>query len=130
RERIRTVRSWRGGPVRYDCVFVEEDADQPSFRGLLAARVLLFFSFKHNGIVYPCAAVTWFSVGESPCLDVGIWMVKPDLDGRGQRVLDIIHLDSILGHTLYQSTHTASLDSFRAYYVNKYADHHSHEIAF
>ncbi|KAF8173558.1 hypothetical protein K438DRAFT_1610723, partial [Mycena galopus ATCC 62051] len=23
-----------------------------------------------------------------------------------------------------------SLDSFKAYYINKYADHHSHEIAF
>ncbi|KAF8193121.1 hypothetical protein K438DRAFT_1934856 [Mycena galopus ATCC 62051] len=142
RERIRAVRSWRGGPARYDCVFVEEDADQSGFRGLLAARVLLFFSFKHNGIVYPCAAVTWFSaVGESPCPDVGMWMVEPDLDGRGQRVLDIIHLDSILrgAHLIpiYGNSylprhikHTASLDSFRAYYVNKYADHHSHEIAF
>ncbi|KAJ7312726.1 hypothetical protein DFH08DRAFT_791300 [Mycena albidolilacea] len=142
RERIRAVRSWRGGPARYDCVFVEEDADQPGFRGLLAARVLLFFSFKHNGVVYPCAAVTWFStVGESPCPDVGMWMVEPDLDGRGRRVLDIIHLDSILrgAHLIpiygdsYLPRHikrTASLDSFRAYYVNKYADHHSHEIAF
>jgi hypothetical protein len=129
------------GPARYDCVFVEKDADQPGFRGLLAARVLLFFSFKHNDIVYPCAAVTWFSaVGESPCPDVGMWMVKPDLNSRGQRVLDIIHLDSILhgAHLIpiYDDSylprhikHTASLDSFCAYYVNKYADH-SHEIAF
>ncbi|KAJ7692795.1 hypothetical protein B0H14DRAFT_3662741 [Mycena olivaceomarginata] len=112
-----------------------EDADQPGFRGLLAARVLLFFSFKHNDIVYPCAAVT------CPCPDVGMWMVEPDLDGRGQRVLDIIHLDSILrgahlipiygdSHLPRHIKHTASLDSFRAYYVNKYADHHSHEIAF
>ncbi|KAJ7359394.1 hypothetical protein DFH08DRAFT_686770 [Mycena albidolilacea] len=124
-----------------DCVFVEEDADQPGFRGFLAARVLLFFSFKHNGIVYPCAAITWLSaVGESPCPDLGMWMVGPDLDGRGRRLLDIIHLDSILhgAHLIiyddsYLSRHikhTTSLDSFRAYYVNKYADHHSHEIAF
>ncbi|KAJ7913802.1 hypothetical protein B0H13DRAFT_2465411 [Mycena leptocephala] len=37
------------------------DPDLPGFRGLLAARVLLFMSFKHLGITYPCALVTWFS---------------------------------------------------------------------
>ncbi|KAJ7201741.1 hypothetical protein C8J57DRAFT_1064543, partial [Mycena rebaudengoi] len=53
----------------------------------------------------------------------------------------IIHLDSILrgAHLIpiYGDSylprhirHTASLDSFRTYYINKYADHHSHEIAF
>ncbi|KAJ7934801.1 hypothetical protein B0H13DRAFT_1854799 [Mycena leptocephala] len=53
-ERIRTVRSWRGGAARYDCVFVEGNPDLPSFRGLLAARILLFMSFKHDSITYPC----------------------------------------------------------------------------
>ncbi|KAF8202672.1 hypothetical protein K438DRAFT_1580938 [Mycena galopus ATCC 62051] len=53
RECIRAVHSWQGGPVQYNCVFVEEDADQPSSRGLLTAWVLLFFSFKHNGVLYP-----------------------------------------------------------------------------
>ncbi|KAJ7939183.1 hypothetical protein B0H13DRAFT_2226282 [Mycena leptocephala] len=28
--------------------------DLPSFRGLLAARILLFMSFKHDSITYPC----------------------------------------------------------------------------
>ncbi|KAF7350001.1 hypothetical protein MVEN_01301600 [Mycena venus] len=41
-ERIRAVRSWRGGAARQDCVFVEGDPDLPGFRGLLAARVLPF----------------------------------------------------------------------------------------
>ncbi|KAJ7036423.1 hypothetical protein C8F04DRAFT_954003 [Mycena alexandri] len=142
RERIRAVRSWRGGSARYDTIFVEQDATLPGFRGLLAARVLLFFSFKHANIKYPCALVTWFSaIGDEPCPDVGMWMVEPDTDNRGQRIMDIIHIDSIL-----RSAHlipvfgddflprnfkfTASLNSFRAYYINKYADHHSHEIAF
>ncbi|KAJ6617373.1 hypothetical protein B0H10DRAFT_2176466 [Mycena sp. CBHHK59/15] len=85
RERIRAVRSWRGGAPRYDCVFVE------------AARVLLFMSFKHLGVTYPCALVTWFSaIGDEPCPDVGMWMVEPDVDHRGRRVLDIIHIDTIL----------------------------------
>ncbi|KAJ6558960.1 hypothetical protein B0H10DRAFT_2240667 [Mycena sp. CBHHK59/15] len=67
REHIRAVRSWRGGAPRYDCVFVEGDPDPPGFRGLIAARVLLFMSFKHRGVTYPCALVTWFSaIGEEP----------------------------------------------------------------
>ncbi|KAJ7928693.1 hypothetical protein B0H13DRAFT_2228890 [Mycena leptocephala] len=88
-ERIRAVRTWRGGAARYDCVFVEGDPDLPGFRGLLAARVLLFMSFKYRGSVIPCALVTWFSaIGDEPCPDVGMWMVEPNLDHRGQRVMD------------------------------------------
>ncbi|KAJ7434405.1 hypothetical protein FB451DRAFT_1467623 [Mycena latifolia] len=142
RERIRAVRSWRGGPPRYDCVYVEQDTEKPGFRGLLAARVLLFMSFKHEGVEYPCALVTWFSaITDEPCPDVGMWMVEPDLDHRRRRVMDIIHVDSILrgahlvpifgDHFLPRHfKYSSSLDSFRAYSINKYADHHSHEIAF
>jgi hypothetical protein len=142
RERIRAVRSWRGGAPRYDCLFVEQDPDQPGFRGLLAARALLFMSFKHNGIEFPCALVTWFSaIGDEPCPDIGMWMVEPDVDHRGQRMLDIIHIDTILrgAHLIgiygedflpRYFPHSASLDRFKAFYINKYADHHSHEIAF
>ncbi|KAJ6531551.1 hypothetical protein B0H10DRAFT_2171470 [Mycena sp. CBHHK59/15] len=141
-ERIRAVRSWRGGPARYDCVFVEGDPDLPGFRGLLAACVLLFMSFKHRGITYPCVLVTWFSViRDEPCPDVGMWMVEPDVDRRGQRVMDIIHVDTILRgahligiygdsflprHFKYSET----LDRFKAFYINKYADHHANKIAF
>jgi hypothetical protein len=142
RERIRAVHSWRGGAARYDCVYVEEDTNQPGFRGLLAARVLLFMSFKHRGVDYPCALVTWFSeIGDEPCPDVGMWMVKPDLDHRGRRVMDIVHIDSILrgAHLIpifgddfvpLHFKYSSSLDSFKAFYINKYADHHSHEIVF
>ncbi|KAJ7729370.1 hypothetical protein B0H14DRAFT_2218951, partial [Mycena olivaceomarginata] len=64
---------------------------------------------------------------ESPCPDVGMWMVEPDLDERGHRVLGIIYLDYIMrgvhlipiyGDSYRHIKHTASLDSFRAYYVN------------
>lgn len=141
-ERIRAVRSWRGSAPRYDCVFVEGDPDLPGFRGLLAARVLLFMSFKHLGITYPCALVTWFSaIGDEPCPDVGMWMVEPDIDHRGQRIMDIIHVDTILrgAHLIgiYGDSflprhfkHSETLDRFKAFYINKYADHHTHEIIF
>ncbi|KAJ6630166.1 hypothetical protein B0H10DRAFT_2362304 [Mycena sp. CBHHK59/15] len=142
RERIRAVRSWRGGAPRYDCVFVEQDPDQPGFRGLHAARVLAFMSLRHSGIAYPCALVTWFSaIGDVPCPDVGMWMVDPDLDAAGKREISIIHLDTILraAHLIpvygdepvpRHFKHYDSLDRFAAFYINKYADHHSHEIAF
>lgn len=48
------------------------------------------------GITYPCALVHWFStVGDSPDDETGMWMVEPDFL-RGKRVLEVIHLDSIL----------------------------------
>ncbi|KAJ6599646.1 hypothetical protein B0H10DRAFT_2322680 [Mycena sp. CBHHK59/15] len=142
RERIRAVRSWHGGPPRYDCVFVEGDPELPGFRGLIAARVLLFMSFKYRGVTYPCALVTWFSaIGDEPCPDVGMWMVQPDVDNRGRRVMDIIHVDTILrgAHLIgiYSENflprhfkYSESLDRFKAFYINKYTDHHAHEIAF
>ncbi|KAF7350244.1 hypothetical protein MVEN_01327900 [Mycena venus] len=142
RERIRAVRSWRGGAARYDCVFVEQDTEKVGFRGLHAARVLAFMSLKVSGVVYPCALVTWFSaIGDEPCPDVGMWMVEPDLDADGEREMSVIHLDSIL-HAAHlipvygddpvprYFKYTRSLDLFAAFYGNKYADHHSHEIAF
>ncbi|KAF8809162.1 hypothetical protein BYT27DRAFT_7255031 [Phlegmacium glaucopus] len=143
-ERIRSVRSWYGGAPRRDCVFVgNTDSDAPGFEGLLVARVFLFFSFKHEGITYPCALVHWFStVGDGPDDETGMWMVEPDFQ-RGQQVLEVIHLDSILrgahligvaGSQFLPSdplfNFSRSLDAFKTFYVNKYVDHHAHEIAF
>ncbi|KAF8800035.1 hypothetical protein BYT27DRAFT_7236140 [Phlegmacium glaucopus] len=142
RERIRAVDSWRKGPARHDCVFVEHNPDLPGFRGLYLARIRSFFSITHNKVKYPCALVYWFStVGNSPCPDTGMWMVEPDFDQTGNRAMSVIHIDSILrgAHLMgvYGSQHLPhhlkfnhTLDAFRYFYVNKYIDHHSHEIAF
>jgi hypothetical protein len=64
----------------------------------------------------------------------------PDVD-RGRRMTSIIHVDSILrgahligvaGPNLIPRTLTFSdsLDAFHLFYVNKYTDHHAHEMAF
>src|SRR6267378_770966 len=92
-EQIRSTRSWYGGAPQRDCVFIgNTDSDAPGFEGLLVARIFLFFSFKHEGITYPCALVQWFStVGDGPDDETGMWMVEPDFQ-RGQRVLEVIHL--------------------------------------
>lgn len=142
KERIHSTRSWRNEGARRDCIFAEKDST-PGFEGLHAARVLLFFSFSHLGVIYPCALVSWFTpLGTEPCEDTCMWIVEPELDMDGAPAICVIHLDSILrgahlipvyGDDLLppdKVKHTNLLDLFTAYYVNKFADHHTHEIAF
>jgi len=141
REYIRAAPTWRGHFPRHDCVFVEREPNEEGFRALGVAQVHFFFSFEFNNILYPCALVRWFETyGNSPCPDTGMWMVKPDTE-MGQRICSVIHIDSILraAHligvygkkTLPEGfKHYHSLTAFKLYYVNKYADHHAHEIAF
>jgi hypothetical protein len=146
RERIRSTRSWYGGRPRRDCVFIgnSDSPDAPGFKGLLVARVYLFFSFVHDGVYYPCALVHWFStVGDTPDDETNMWVVEPDYLAGRKRFLAVIHLDCILrgAHLIgvpgpnFLPAHPkvdcfTALDSFKSFYVNKYADHHAHEIAF
>lgn len=64
KERICSNPSWYGHP-RYDTITVVLDDTAPSFQSMSAARVLLLFSFTHEGFVYPCALVltlAWYLV--------------------------------------------------------------------
>ncbi|KAJ7573920.1 hypothetical protein C8J56DRAFT_1065438 [Mycena floridula] len=94
-------------------------------------------SAQHQ-ITYPCVLVWWYSrVADEPDDEMGMWIVKPDIGDAG---LDVIHLDSVLqgAHLIGragtdfmpQIKFTDALDAFQFFYVNKYADHHVHEIAF
>jgi hypothetical protein len=139
RERIRSCPLWRGKAPRRDCAFIVEDEEKPGMRGMNVARIQLFFSFTHNNKLYPCALVQWFSrIGRSPDFETGMWKVRPDVR-HGQRLCSVVHLDSILrgvhllpifgrGFLPVNFDYTYSLDAFAAYYVNHFADHHSHEI--
>jgi hypothetical protein len=110
-------------------------------RGMTVARVLRFFSFRLGGVTYPCALVHWFTTfGDTPDPDNGMWIVEPEYD-NGYRSVSVIHVDSIVraAHLLpiFDSSpversfhYTRTLDIFCAFYVNKYADHHTYEIAF
>jgi hypothetical protein len=81
-ERIRAVDSWYRKP-RYDCVLVG-NSEEPGLRGYHVARVLRFLSFRHEKITHECALVHWFSlVGNEPCADTGMWVVKPDFYTHG-----------------------------------------------
>lgn len=141
-EHILATPCWRKAQGRYGCVLLEKDHMLPRFRGLHVVQVHLFFSFKYNQKQYPCAMVQWFApIGDCPCKDTGMWMVEPDLDHDGECVTTIVHLDSIVrgAHLIpifssafipHELHFSKTLDAFRAYYINKYADHHMHTIAY
>ncbi|KAF8258465.1 hypothetical protein EI94DRAFT_1780909 [Lactarius quietus] len=139
RERI-SGRPWR------DCVFIgnSDSPDAPGFKSLLVAQVYLFFSFKYDDVLYPCALIHWFStVDDTPDDESTTWIVEPDYLPGNKPFLEVVHLDSILrsahligvaGQNFLPSypklDFLMALDLFRSFYVNKFADHHAHKIAF
>lgn len=147
REMIRSAPCWKKGEVaapRRDCVFVAKGGFeiQDGFRGLNVGRVYLFFSFSLRGTTYPCALIHWFETyGDDPDPDTGMWITQPEYNAQGFRNMAVVHLDSLVRGALLMPIFgkafvseslkfTQMLDTFGAFYVNKYADHHSHEIAF
>ncbi|KAG1742043.1 hypothetical protein EDB19DRAFT_1895037 [Suillus lakei] len=139
---IHSTPTWHNGPAHHDCVFVEHDPTLPGFQSLYVAQVILFFSFHFCGVDYPCVLVRWFqTIGDQPCPNTGIWMVEPEFDVDGQRLISVIHLDTILhpAHLIpiygndyidHDMQHSDSLLAFVAFYVNKFSDYHAFEIAF
>jgi len=146
RERIRCTRSWQNTGPRQDCAFVMDDSSKQGMRALRVVRVKMFFSFTFRGVEYPCALVEWFkTIGLAPDKVTGMWKVKPDIDGTGaarHRSTTVLHMDTFLRGAILLPAHNGSqfmphdfhhsytLDVFEAFYVNKYADHHSNEICF
>jgi hypothetical protein len=142
KQRIRSIPHWRQGPPRHDCIFIKKDSELDGMRGLHVAQVLLFLSFTSRHILYSCALVHRFViVGDAPCSDTGMWIVKPEMEVDGTRVTSIIHVDSILrgAHLIgvygeqflpRDFSYSDSLTAFKAYYVNKFIDYHANEIAF
>lgn len=141
RERLRCTPNWRSTGPRHDCAFVAQDDSKPGLLGMSVVRLHLLFSFKYEGKIYPSALVAWFDrYGRQPDPDTGLWIVRPDLRGRRQEpFLSVIHLDSLLrgAHLIpvYGPTflppefqYQDSLDSFRAFFVNKFIDYHTHEL--
>ncbi|KAK1220287.1 hypothetical protein PQX77_016952 [Marasmius sp. AFHP31] len=143
RETIQATPSWRKGGRRYDCVFVEVDTEAEGMRGLTALRVRLFFSFEYCGQLHECALVEWFlTIEEDADEDTGLWLVEPDIDADHQcRDMQIISIRTILraAHLIpvfgsqflpYKFHYSDSMDAFDLFWVNKYADHNSHDICF
>ena len=106
---------------------------------MAVVRIILFFLFNYEGIYYPCTLVEWFRrVKLDPV--TGMWVVRPDMMG-GIPDRSVLHLDSFLhgAHLIpvygdevlpIDFHYSYSLDAFKAFYVNKFIDHHTHEIVF
>ena len=87
--------------------------------------------------VYPCALIQWYSyVGSEPDEDTGLWKTEPNVNANSGPCLGVIHVDAIFCavHLLpvfctaefisRAITMHTSLDTFKVFYVNKFADHH------
>lgn len=138
REAVRSTPTWRREHPRYDTVLIQKNAEDGPFAGLVVGRVKVFFKFDHEGVEYQCALVEWYvPEDDEPDPVTGMWIVKPEFD-RGRRTVGIIHLDSVFrachlepvfggAHLPLHFHFSYTLDTFQAYYVNKYIDYHSHE---
>ncbi|EIW77456.1 hypothetical protein CONPUDRAFT_157705 [Coniophora puteana RWD-64-598 SS2] len=141
RERIRSTPVWRGEAARYDTAFIMTQPDVAGIFSMEVARVLAFFSFKHQDIVHPCVVVHWYNwYGDARDDKTGMYMVRPSFNSTGSKHVEVLHVDSLVraahllpffGEQLVPKEMTChqSLDSFELFYVNRYADHHAFEIA-
>ena len=143
RQCIYTTPLWRNtGLEQYDCIFAEKNPTLPSFQGIFVAQVLHLFDFHFQNQLYPCALVHWFdTIGDKPCINIGMWMVQPEYDDQGASVLSVIHLDSIMwpahligiygANSIPRDLHFSdSLSAFSASYINKYLNYHAYKLAF
>ncbi|KAF9236807.1 hypothetical protein BU15DRAFT_88999 [Melanogaster broomeanus] len=127
REYIRACPSWRNNYPRYDCVFVNTNPELEGMAGMTIARVICFFSFKSDHTLYPCAvACGWFSPAFCANRTPDIAVIHIDAIYRAAHLIPIYGRHSVPPDIKYYH----SYDTFRAFYVNKYADHHAFEIAF
>jgi hypothetical protein len=138
REIIRATPSWRKNQPRYDCVFVYSSTGR---RQLDVGRVMAFFSFVHDGKVFPCALVHEFRYSSrQPDKDTGLWIVIPKFVEEVQPCLRIISLNRIFraAHLVpvYKTrsfiprslTMDKTLDEFKRFYINKFIDYHAFRI--
>ncbi|KAN0101260.1 hypothetical protein V8E55_001244 [Tylopilus felleus] len=128
---------WRKEGCRKDCVFITTKADDLEATGMDAfdiTHVLAFFAFTcRDGRHFPCAIVRWFDkIGDSPDEDSGMWMVRPGYlpnhspnYARAAHLIPVYGMDPISRNIKPHSCY----DAFHAFYVNKYVDHHTFEIA-
>ncbi|KAH9891963.1 hypothetical protein C8Q73DRAFT_621665, partial [Cubamyces lactineus] len=139
-EIIRCTPAWFGSAGRYDIVLVSTGEEGVGMDGMTVACVRAFVSFVHDGALHHCAFVEWFVLdGDAPDEVMGMWVIQPKEDGDGMRVMDVVPIESVVCacHLIgvYDTTflpsdfdYADSLDAFKRYYVNWYADCHVHGI--
>ena len=109
--------------------------------GYTAARVLVFFSFTYAGNNFQVALVWWYTLAnDSGRRDeaTGMWLVEREYR-HGKPHLAVVSVDTIFRavHLLpffgrepvpRSVTWEKSLDIYRMFYINRFADHHSFEV--
>ncbi|KAF8551365.1 hypothetical protein OG21DRAFT_1418127 [Imleria badia] len=141
RKHIRATPLWRRRAARYDTILVDSDYSPNSINSMEVARVLCFFSIPYSNKTFPYVLVHWYKrIGSQPDNATGLWMICPMIREDQSRKLSVIHLDSVFhavhllpmfgnSDPIHPAVHyDTSLDAFKAYYVNKFADHHSFKI--
>ena len=139
REILRATPSWRNSLPHHDTVLVKMGLS-PGPHSLLVAWLHLLFSFMKLNTRHNIALIHWYSyLGDSLDEDTGMWVVRKKRGSDGLPIIDFIYIDTIVqscqlfpiygrGMIPCQVTHMTSLNCFQAYYVNKFADHHSFEL--
>ncbi|OCH84269.1 hypothetical protein OBBRIDRAFT_815526 [Obba rivulosa] len=143
REHIRGTPSWYHGSPRFDCVFLEPEQNCDSINRFGIARLKLLFSIKHQSVSYPCALVHWYEVlGDAPDNRTGMWIIKLKFHDRRRHNphVSVVHLDTLLraAHLMPCFGRSAigvdirahyALNRFKAFYLNKYIDHHACRVS-
>lgn len=137
REHIRASPSWfKTSKPRFDPVFLKFDQLGRSADPFCVARALLFFSIKYQAVEHCCALMQWYEIiGDEPDEETGMWIVRPARHNGILPTLTVTDISSIFraAHLIgvYTSQiprglrHYDSLEVFKSFYVNKYADHHA-----
>ncbi|KAJ3563932.1 hypothetical protein NP233_g8618 [Leucocoprinus birnbaumii] len=136
-ERVRATQSWQNGPGCYDTVFVKEAPEADSISsGLTIAQVRLFFSFSFGGKSHSCAYLSDYTLHPLRDPNFRLWIVKRGHHPETRilpinRILRAAHLIPVYGNTKVSKNHTIlqTLDKYTKFYVNKYVDYHSFQIA-
>ena len=94
-------------------------------------------------VLTPCALVHNFHLTfTDPDPDNSMWVVEPTYGENGSRFMSVVHVDPIIhaAHLLPvfqglstlppQLTFSKTLDSFCAFYINKYINYHAFETMF
>ncbi|KIK99620.1 hypothetical protein PAXRUDRAFT_131715, partial [Paxillus rubicundulus Ve08.2h10] len=88
---------------------------------------------------YPCTVICWFNkIADEPDEDTSMWMVHPSHLANNSPNYAVVHINSIycVAHLapIYRSHFVSpniqwATKVLQSFYVNKFVDHHTFEIA-
>ena len=143
-EIIQCTPCWHKECAHYNTVLLKLN-DVSSIASMVVTRVRLFFTlhlWDNQNTVYLCTLVDHYKIlGRQPDHVMSMWKVSLDKVNNNQVLQSVEPLDSIVcavhllpvfgtGYIPDHWPYSLTLDSFQQFYINKYADHHSHQIIY